>query len=837
MDAAASASSQSVDATAFPADARPHVPLADRMKAYEAVYDARLPEGSPIIMRLDGHNFSRFTSHFARPFDERIHVAMTSTCASLLSLFPAATVAYTQSDEITLVFPSGVGAFNSRIQKMSSLAASYCSVHFVQHLFAAVAQHPSPAVQGGEAHMWTAHFDARVFAVPNAQEALNNMLWRCRNDAVRNAVSSFARTMFTAKEMQGKNTGQLLEKMKDEKGVIFADAVPKWAMEGCLVKREQFDHEGLNKLTGEMEMTKRTRTRVEERGVREFSEDNLRIVVAKYCRAIEWSTDLFLWRKAQTDATFIANHLPIDLRSPHGRFFRHLGVYLAERGTTLGRLEQLVGCQSVFTALERQITLRYWSMVGFLSILVWLLSPLGGQSALRLLDMENRNVSSTATVRYLNPLTVTQSVLDGASDLNSGWATFTSIFLAALLSSSKYQDASMDLWGNVKFPLYKDIMNTTLNEWKLVSQGDQGGNVTYGSLIGVPTIGMPSDGYSNFSIKARQFDITCSSNEMRFGVKNDSIWANVTGTWGLESDPSSAAIDYPRPIISMSLAGDYDTGSNYSVAACNVDLNYLEAKVVCNGTSCGVDAVRKLDLLTDGYTKDDDEFTRGNIMTNLMSVLPRVDNIVVGSPSARGSSNAEKWMADPTNFIGATYDNVQLFKLDPDVYARRLTILWNTIYQSTFATIALGGALPKNLTQTGLLVNPNGFSPNITFNGTQAHVVQQTLPVYKTNWKWFVALLFSSLVLLAAAYAGLILKYMTLAPDIIGYASSLTILNPYIPTPTGGTTLHGLERAAILHDLPVRIGDVCSNEPVGAIAFARADEGRVARLTRRRWYI
>jgi hypothetical protein len=525
---------------------------------------------------------------------------------------------------------------------------------------------------------------------------------------------------------------------------------------------------------------------------------------------------------------------PLIFAALMGRFFRHLGVYLAERGTTLGRLEQLVGCQSVFTALERQVTLRYWSVVGLFSVLVWLLSPVGGQSALRLLGQENKTVSSIATVRYMDPKSSTQTYLEGASSMNSARAAFTSIFLAALLSSSKYQDTSMDLWGNVKLPLYRYIENATSDEWKPVS-GLHGSNATYGSLIGIPVIGMPSEGYSNFSIKARQFDISCSSNEMKSGAQNDSLWTKLNSTWGVKDDPSRKVADFPRPILTMSLVADTANYTNYSVAACNVEYNYLEAKVSCNGTSCGVDAMRKLDLLSDGYTKNDNLFTNSNIMFNMMFYLPRVDNVGVGSPSARGSSNAEKWMADPTDFIGQRYDNVELYKVDPEVYSQRLTIIWNTFHQSTFATIALGGALPKNLTQTGVL--SGGIASNVTFNGTQAGILQQTLPVYRTNWKWFVALLFSALVLLAAAYAGLILKYITLAPDIIGYASSLTMLNPYVPTPTGGTTLHGLERAALLHDMPVRIGDVCANEPVGAIAFAKADDGRVARLTRRRMYI
>jgi hypothetical protein len=525
---------------------------------------------------------------------------------------------------------------------------------------------------------------------------------------------------------------------------------------------------------------------------------------------------------------------PLIFAALMGRFFRHLGVYLAERGTTLGRIEQLIGCQSVFTALERQISLRSWSIVGLFSTLVWLLSPVGGQSALRLLAQENKNVSSIATVRYMDPESTVNSSLIGASAMNSGRATYTSIFLAALLSSSKYQDTSMDLWGNVKLPMYSYIENTTSDDWKPVST-QHGSNVTYGSLIGIPTVGTPSEGYSSFNIKARQFDITCSSNEMQSGVKNSSIFANVTrSTWGLMFDPSKKGREYPRPILSMSLVEDESGFANYSLAACDVDYRYLEAKINCNGTSCGVNSMRKLDLLSDGHTLDSDITTRWSVLGNLMTGMSVVDNIDVAHPFTRGSTNAEKWIADPTNFIGARYNNVELYKLDPKVFAQRLTILWNTFHQSTFATIALGGALPQNLTQTGLLTSEP--APSITFNGTQAEILQQTRPVYKTNWKWFAILLSSSLVLLVAAYAGLILKYMTLAPDIIGYASSLVMLNPYVPIPTGSTTLDGLERAALLRDLPVRIGDVRADEPTGAIAFAKVGDGRVARLNRRRLY-
>lgn len=268
-------------ATPHPDERQP--PLAERMKQYEASFDFTLPLDSPVLLRLDGHGFSRFTSHFCRPFDQRIHDAMISTSADLLQFFPQATVAYTQSDEITLVFPSGVQSFNERVQKLSSLSASYCSIRFNAHLTDFLSANPEPKVKDSAYEkLGTACFDARFFAVPSAEEALNCLLWRCRNDAVRNAVGAFARTMYSTKEMHGKKTTELLEMMEKEKGVKFEETVPKWAVEGCLVKREQYEHEGVNLKTGETEKTLRTRIKVDERGVRVFSEENLRLVTEKY---------------------------------------------------------------------------------------------------------------------------------------------------------------------------------------------------------------------------------------------------------------------------------------------------------------------------------------------------------------------------------------------------------------------------------------------------------------------------------------------------------------------------------------------------------------------------
>ncbi|ORX95134.1 hypothetical protein BCR34DRAFT_200441 [Clohesyomyces aquaticus] len=513
---------------------------------------------------------------------------------------------------------------------------------------------------------------------------------------------------------------------------------------------------------------------------------------------------------------------PVIFACLMGRCFKHIGLYYAERGITLGRLEQLVGCQSLFSALERQIALP-WSVLGVLMTFVWFLSPLGGQSALRLLDQEKKYLKSTGTVHYLNPLAIQGAFVGGASAMNSGRSTYTSVFLAALLSSSKYQATPMDLWGNVKMPAYSSLKGGAAG----FKDVDYSQNVTYASLIGIPVAGVQSvNTTSTYSLKTRQWDVTCEN--VRAVLKEDANFGNATATWKLRRPAINSCPDYPCKFNLTS----QDSTENFTVADCQMTFQYVEARISCNGTSCRADSMQKLDLLGDAYTQSLDDFTRSVMIANELNSLPTTDNYGVGSPTARGSTNMEKWMYDPWNFIGATFANVDLWKLPAETLGERLTIIINTFWQSTYATTTLGGNLPKNLTELA-----NDFSPNLTFNETKAAVTLESTFVYKTNWKWFVALLVSSIVLQIAAYAGLFLRYITLAPDIIGYASSLTFMNPYIPTPTGGTTLHGLERSALLHDLKIRIGDVCANEPVGAISVAKADEGRVGRLDRRRWYI
>jgi tRNA(His) 5'-end guanylyltransferase len=91
------------DKTGRKRDGRTADPLGDRIKGYEAREgDRRAMRGLPVVARLDGRAFSRFTRGMARPFDQDFADLMVETTKYLVEQTQAA-VGYTQSDEISLV--------------------------------------------------------------------------------------------------------------------------------------------------------------------------------------------------------------------------------------------------------------------------------------------------------------------------------------------------------------------------------------------------------------------------------------------------------------------------------------------------------------------------------------------------------------------------------------------------------------------------------------------------------------------------------------------------------------------------------------------------------------
>ena len=81
--------------------------LDSRMRIFETAHDHSVLPGLRMVARLDGRNFTRLTKEahdFERPFDARFRDMMTATCEHLMTGGFRVDYAYTQSDEISLLF-------------------------------------------------------------------------------------------------------------------------------------------------------------------------------------------------------------------------------------------------------------------------------------------------------------------------------------------------------------------------------------------------------------------------------------------------------------------------------------------------------------------------------------------------------------------------------------------------------------------------------------------------------------------------------------------------------------------------------------------------------------
>lgn len=186
----------------------------DRMKQYEStgrggVFDPALP----LCVRIDGKGFSKFTSGFEKPYDDRIVNAMRDT-AKKLAEATNANVSYVQSDEITLIFTCGSKQnehiFGGKPTKINSLLASMATAFFNE----ALEIHDRGNI-GKPSKL--AFFDCRSWTVPDMVEASNVLLWRAQ-DCRRNSISAIFRWSEyggSAKVMMNKSQADMIEYMKD----------------------------------------------------------------------------------------------------------------------------------------------------------------------------------------------------------------------------------------------------------------------------------------------------------------------------------------------------------------------------------------------------------------------------------------------------------------------------------------------------------------------------------------------------------------------------------------------------------------------------------------------
>lgn len=194
--------------------------LGDRMKLYEQAARTLLPRRLPVIIRVDGKAFHTLTRGCEKPFDHRLGNAMANTAAIMCGEIQGAQLAYTQSDEISVLVNSykrhnSSAWFDNQVQKMVSVAAGIASAHFTM------------------TYGKLAVFDARVFVMPES-DVCNYFVWR-QQDAVRNSIQALAQSLYSHKELHQK-TQPMLQEMCFAKGHNWNDLPVRWKRGVCVTR-------------------------------------------------------------------------------------------------------------------------------------------------------------------------------------------------------------------------------------------------------------------------------------------------------------------------------------------------------------------------------------------------------------------------------------------------------------------------------------------------------------------------------------------------------------------------------------------------------------------------
>jgi len=223
--------------------------LGDRMKKY---YEDRtritLPRRTYTIIRIDGKAFHTYTRGLNKPFDDGLINDMDETACYLCKNMQGAKFGFVQSDEISILLTDfdkiGTDAwFDGNIQKMASIAASMAAAKFNQLRLKTIAEDYN---QGDNSvrisfefldKMKLAEFDARVFTIPSDVEVENYFIWR-QQDTVRNSISSVAQSLYSHKDLAGKNMSEQQE-MIFQKGINWNDYAPKYKR-GRFIYKQNF---------------------------------------------------------------------------------------------------------------------------------------------------------------------------------------------------------------------------------------------------------------------------------------------------------------------------------------------------------------------------------------------------------------------------------------------------------------------------------------------------------------------------------------------------------------------------------------------------------------------
>ncbi|WEW57345.1 hypothetical protein PRK78_002811 [Emydomyces testavorans] len=580
------------------------------------------------------------------------------------------------------------------------------------------------------------------------------------------------------------------------------------------------------------------------------------------------------WATLQEAMKVAVTTFPIVFSAVMGRMTRTVATWRLERGIALGQLEQLFWSSTVFSTLSTQLLLGSFNKLTVGLLVLWALSPLGGQSTLHIINTAAHPRGSNDTVFALN--TERLSFFEAGADILRMIPTLNALYLTSLMAPHHVKVSPVDLWGNVKIPLMSHLrpwVQANSSGWfEFLPRDEQ----PYSSLIGIPIMGHSQRGNTTFNIETSYFDLDClnltqspyvpltRNITFKDGQKfeaprvvrypgNMYIGSNgtedctkhncqVSFSIGMShyvenwSFPSPNHTEFPKvkgnkeTVLSSPPTLLFQAQHSGGITAyCNIKQIYVESAIKCIGVpsiirkpQCAVIAMR--DSLRPHQPSDINPFLFAGTFVSFSARIAQS----AGQGHAGTATITERYLNDTENPLLTDASGISLDTQNRRGFSKRLTQVLNTYFLPSLLPEAMVGDLSAAFLEAPH-VETGWNSQKYSTQSVPASIVNHSHDVYTVSGGWMATFILSSLAMFIAATVSAVVSHRTSIPDVLGYASSLTRDAKYFPLPEGGSGLDGLERSRILRDWAVRLGDVRGGDSeVGHLAFAEAKAaGRV----------
>lgn len=529
----------------------------------------------------------------------------------------------------------------------------------------------------------------------------------------------------------------------------------------------------------------------------------------------------------QNAARYGPTVFPILFAAIVGQAMHAIALWRLELGERMKVLDQLLGSTSIFATVVTQLKFRNIGFVGAGLIILWALSPIGGQASLRVLDFSTASTTQPQTMQYLDMNSTFEPADMGAiGELDAESAIFTgqALYGASLLSPLSTKVSAMDTWGNVKIPMIERLSNLTQDSEGWYEVG--GGNATvFSSLIGIPTSNLIAEINSTFNMETSYWVLDCpvlqrpaSGFAIAPGINTSSQqsipgWASGwSQSWSF-STPDVYHNASDTNITSRKLYyTSYDDDQKMTYAECTMNTTYVEVQSACTGKVCAVTKIRSSTKPhpVPAYT----------LLYNFILVEYVQDFFKAVAGNMYTPTPVQRYFVNPGSPFNNTPDGMLLYTVGSTSFATSFAQLMNTFW----------------IAGIGLSVIPGGLAGNAKLhNGTNTLTMVATVSTSREilicKRFWLAMLFVATGSMFIAGVFGLVLEFTRRAPDLAMNISSLTRDNPYIHLPPGGSTLDSVERSRLMQDVRVRFGDVAAGHKVGYIAIASCDnEQEVGKL-------